>query len=825
MATRRTGHPLYTTTDGVTIADVGSTHTGEVTDPTPLVVGGGGGNAASVTFTPQGTIAATTVEAAILEIAAEAGTGSVSAADVARTTGVGKGRVAVAARVGTQIASGISDGSVISTTYEVAHPITSDFRDLAFLDTGCYGGALMPNGYFIKRSVRIGSTFIPLGGEVYIAPGDVILSQSRVDLNFLKDTPGNRSLIVRYFLRVATLGERWPVRQLGASVDYTASGSDTTASGTMAVSAANANIYVSDAILGVPTAFGSRSPSLAIAGDSNSTGATSSNGGHIVASFGLTTAYVNTATGGALGSEWDDQNVYQSARRLRAQTCDNFMWAFGRNDAAATGVDMSATLKADYLAAAFAAQERGARGSWACTLPPSSSSTDNWATLENQTVNPFYVTTATNFGDWLRDGAPLYVTTRLHAPIGSSGSNILRAGQQTTGLIHPSAFVGAPAAPGQTWPGVFDFGDASMSSRNSGKWKVPITAATGNTTNGSPTITNAVATGGAFMVGQVLVGNGIPNNSVVTAVVGTTVTINQNATATATGVSITAPLRFTNDGVHAQPGVTNHFQILANNTLLYPPGDGTQIVQPPPSPTLDTPPAGITSGLLAWHRADSSGVSYVNDDPVTTLDDRTTNGRVLTSTSTARPLFKTNVFGTKPGILFDGVNDYLMYLAGAAFHTGTQFTAVLVLKRVSGGGGVMAAVGNGQANGNVSRAGFEIDQNPPGGDTARIITGNQAEQQLASMPATGTAYILSVRFDGTNTSLKLNNNAVATDALAGTTAFTIDRLVLGARFASSVPATFGNYYLGAALFYGEARTNGELSSIVTELASTYSVTL
>lgn len=105
MTVRRTGHPLFTTTDGVTIADVSQTHTGDVTDPEPLVVGGSGSGvdpedftddqlaiwddaqqklvgvtpdpvtAADVPFVPAGTIAATNVQAAIEEVAAEASGG------------------------------------------------------------------------------------------------------------------------------------------------------------------------------------------------------------------------------------------------------------------------------------------------------------------------------------------------------------------------------------------------------------------------------------------------------------------------------------------------------------------------------------------------------------------------------------------------------------------------------------------------------------------------------------------------------------------------------------------------------------------------------
>lgn len=60
---------------------------------------------------------------------------------------------------------------------------------------------------------------------------------------------------------------------------------------------------------------------------------------------------------------------------------------------------------------------------------------------------------------------------------------------------------------------------------------------TGSTTSGSPTVTVASAAG--IVVGQIVIGSGIPVNTTVSVTAGTTLTISNNATATASDVTLT----------------------------------------------------------------------------------------------------------------------------------------------------------------------------------------------------------------------------------------------------------------------------------------------
>lgn len=87
---------------------------------------------------------------------------------------------------------------------------------------------------------------------------------------------------------------------------------------------------------------------------------------------------------------------------------------------------------------------------WQTTLIPKTSSTDLWATLGNQTLDPNEAA-RTGFNDWLRDGAPTVAGAAV--AVGTSGA--LRAGD--TG--HPLK-------------GYLEIADTVESTRNSGKWKV-----------------------------------------------------------------------------------------------------------------------------------------------------------------------------------------------------------------------------------------------------------------------------------------------------------------------------------------------------------------
>jgi hypothetical protein len=115
---------------------------------------------------------------------------------------------------------------------------------------------------------------------------------------------------------------------------------------------------------------------------------------------------------------------------------------------------------------------------------------------------------------------------------GGVGLAFAAATQDATGA-HQASNVAASVVnmPASTWAGNV-ITDSKATPRTTG--------ATGNTTSGSPTVT---ASDGAFLssdVGAIISGTNIPSNSIIVTVnSGTSVTISQNATGTATTTALT----------------------------------------------------------------------------------------------------------------------------------------------------------------------------------------------------------------------------------------------------------------------------------------------
>jgi lysophospholipase L1-like esterase len=132
--------------------------------------------------------------------------------------------------------------------------------------------------------------------------------------------------------------------------------------------------------------------------------------------------------------------------------------AIGTNDLVLLGRS-AAQLEADILATATKVIGRSTVSGlrvYAQTLAPRVTTTDNYATLANQT--PLTSEAArVAYNDWLRAGAPVNATTKAPVAVGTGGA--LLSG--TDG--HPLA-------------GYLELADTVESSRNSGKWKVNGTA-------------------------------------------------------------------------------------------------------------------------------------------------------------------------------------------------------------------------------------------------------------------------------------------------------------------------------------------------------------
>jgi hypothetical protein len=122
---------------------------------------------------------------------------------------------------------------------------------------------------------------------------------------------------------------------------------------------------------------------------------------------------------------------------------------YGVNDL--SGGRTLAQLQADVITIWQICQARGI-AVYHTTIEPSTTSTDSWATLANQTILSWN-TSRVSFNNWLRDGAP--IASAANPTAVAAGAAGLRMG----GTGHPLL-------------GYLEMADVVESSRDSGKWKV-----------------------------------------------------------------------------------------------------------------------------------------------------------------------------------------------------------------------------------------------------------------------------------------------------------------------------------------------------------------
>lgn len=92
-------------------------------------------------------------------------------------------------------------------------------------------------------------------------------------------------------------------------------------------------------------------------------------------------------------------------------------------------------------------------------------------------------------------------------------------------------------------------------------------------------------------------------------------------------------------------------------------------------------------GLQLWLKADSI-VSLNDGDPVDTWEDSSPNGN--DATATLRPTFKENVIGSKPGLLFDGVDDFMEVAANGGMQSANYTIFAVIKTGASVAGSVLA---------------------------------------------------------------------------------------------------------------------------------------
>lgn len=228
------------------------------------------------------------------------------------------------------------------------------------------------------------------------------------------------------------------------------------------------------------------------------------------------------------------------------------------------------------------------------------------------------------------------------------------------------------------------------------------------------------------------------------------------------------------------------------------------------------------SGLKLWLPADRiSGL--VDGDPVATWGDLSGQGNHATQgTGAAKPLFKTNIANGRPGVLGDGVDDFLTLAAGActALMAGDR-TIFLVTKWVThganrrvislsnAGGGTRCAISEDGAGAGAAWA-FVYST----GAAARTITA-----VIGAVPSANTTQISEAVQSGVNYTGLTNGTQVGTAADASVEAAGVGTLFAGAGGTNN----FGNLYLMEVVAYSAALSAADRARVRRYLGAKYSV--
>lgn len=227
------------------------------------------------------------------------------------------------------------------------------------------------------------------------------------------------------------------------------------------------------------------------------------------------------------------------------------------------------------------------------------------------------------------------------------------------------------------------------------------------------------------------------------------------------------------------------------------------------------------SGLRLWLSADRI-TGLADGDPVTTWPDLSGQSNNATqSTTAAKPLYKTAIVNGRPGILFDGVDDFLT-LPAAVYNAllSSDKSVFAVVKWVSVGAADGRVI-SGANTGSATRYAIRYTTGPVWG--VLYTTGAAQASITASagaIPSTSVSQIVETVQSGTSLIARVNGTQIATDpANAGTE--TAIAAGLGANAFGS--GAFANVYICEVVVYNRALSTAEASAVRRYLGACYGV--
>ena len=193
------------------------------------------------------------------------------------------------------------------------------------------------------------------------------------------------------------------------------------------------------------------------------------------------------------------------------------------------------------------------------------------------------------------------------------------------------------------------------------------------------------------------------------------------------------------------------------------------------------------------------------------------------STPAKRPLFTKNSINALPTVKFVGTSGTYLQTSISKI-TPNKLEVFIVAKRISVlSGNPSVAIfhrNNGTDDFGTTESFVLTHEDHAGAGTMQVYRAAQ-KSTVAVAPENNTAYIYSVRFDGTNNTVYLNN--VARPSVASTGNFGIEQITVGARFYGGGIQVPWNGYLGELIFFNKSLTDAERVEITKYLSDKWAI--
>jgi hypothetical protein len=237
---------------------------------------------------------------------------------------------------------------------------------------------------------------------------------------------------------------------------------------------------------------------------------------------------------------------------------------------------------------------------------------------------------------------------------------------------------------------------------------------------------------------------------------------------------------------------------------------------------IPTPTSGITAptdiaGCKLWLDAYSAGV------PITTINDKSGNGRTATSTGSASPILTAYGINGRPAIYFpnpsSGVTPSYFFRGSVPLSGSSASTFVVctpILSTTSGNPRILS-FGDGTSNADFgqSNLGLPLDQE---NSTFNAYRFSNNVGGTAITP--GTSYIMDTVFTGTTISLYKNGGTPVT-ATHGSLSFNVTQYTLACYNASTTALFTG--YIGEVIIYNTALTDTQRRQVETYLSNKWGI--